>query len=173
MSLFTVPCAGERKKHLPECTVDSVLSNLLCDPSAKTLLFCCRILMINNQVALWRIPPTQVAIANTQTEGHMNTNYYNKAVIITWRMRRIREGRGQFSFGGWIQGRQPHVVNNPLSAVKMLSWKQCPLVPCSSDQAPKGCRVKWHFGIMLWTTIRLEIGLVCSRLQLLNSFMKN
>lgn len=75
--------------------------------------------MINNQVALWRTAPAQVATANTQTGGHVNINYYNKAVITT--CSRIREGREQFSFGGWIQGARPHVVNNPLRTVKMLS----------------------------------------------------
>lgn len=100
----------------------------------------------------------------------MNINYYNKALITP--CSRIREGREQFSFGGWIQGAQPQVVKNPLRTVKMLSWMQCPLVPCSSDQRLQG---KWHFGIRLWTTSRLEISLVCSRLQLLklNSVMKN
>lgn len=48
--------------------------------------------MINNQVALWRIAPTQVAIANTQTVGHMNINHYNKAVIITWSHPEGQEG---------------------------------------------------------------------------------
>lgn len=58
----------------------------------KLCFSACRILMINNQVALWRIAPTQVAIANTQTVGHMNINHYNKAVIITWSHPEGQEG---------------------------------------------------------------------------------